>query len=273
MARENSMRQKIINFPASKYFDENYPLDAAEWVPACCTAIANQNREAALTCLELWDGTTVPHSLTNVLRAAIKHGFLLIVKKVVRRTPSPDMVPWRELIACAVSDCRSTALLQFLKIEFLSAPRKENNSRELWRRVTKDVARTALPAAVGKGNCLVARICLRLSPLLALDSSAIIKCKTSPDMLWIIMAKLFEVSEGTTVWAITTREESLRRLDAVVSVKNQSARSPTTRAMAQLLIKHALVTFSPFGMVARGSCEFVLSLKEKYGVGGEMQFH
>lgn len=240
------------------------PWDSAEWVPACCAAIAKQDRETALTCLELWDGTTVPHSPVKVLLTALKHEFMSIAKKILRRVPSPR-IPWKQLITCAVADCRSTAVLQFLKSEFLLARHDEHNSRKLWRRSTEDIAPLILTNAAAKKDCFVMRMCLRLSPLLTLASSVIIKHNTSPDMLWLIMSKLFEVSKGTSVQAIATREVSLRHLDAV-AFSRQNERSPTTRAMARIFIKRALVTFPPSSMVARGSRDFILSLKNKYGV-------
>lgn len=250
------------------YLNAKYPWDPTGWALACCAAITNKDRETAMTCLEMWDGLTDSGCLTDVLLAAMFHGFLLIAKKIIRRRPYRDVVLWHKLIACAAADCRSTAMLHFLEIEFL---RKENNSLEFWRRTTKDVADITLHTVADHGDCLAVRICLRINPVFALRPSVIVRHATSPNLLWMLTSRLFEASEGTTALAVATREECLQHLETIASTA--SLRSPTTRAMARTLIRRALATFPPLAFKTCNSPEFVRSLRKKYSGGGEMEFH
>lgn len=238
------------------------PPNPTEWADTCCTAIKTQNREAALTCLELWDQSASlvlwdrqipPIGTTNVLLTAMRHGFPLMVKKIIRRMPLPDMVPWRKLIECAVSNCHSTAMLQFLEIEFLSAPNNMGNLRVRWHMAIEEVTGTMIPIAVERGDCLAVRIYLRLSPSQTFNASVIIGYKTSPDLLWVVMSQQFKVSKGDGVWSINAREEALQCL-AAVATSQHLRHPPITRAMARAFIN-------------RGSRELALSHAKKAGTG------
>lgn len=265
--------------PGDAYLNEKYPWDPTGWVTACCAAIEDQDRETALTCLELWDGVT---GSLNVLLAGMKYGFLLIVKKIIRHVlglpyvkhAMPYAVPWEELIECAVLTCRSIAVLKFIETEFLSDSHDGRDPRLIWCQAIEDFARITITDAVEKGDRWLAATCLELSPSLALDPSLIVAYRPPADLLWVIMSKIFNESKGRSFSALKMRQKSLRNLETI-TLFNKCRKlnaNPTSRAMARIFIKRGLESFPSSGGLSPDAYEFIIYLRKKYGAGDEMKF-
>lgn len=266
---------------ADGYLNAKFPWNPTNWVTACCAAIEVQDRETALTCLELWDGADDPCGPLNVSLTAMKHGQFIIVKKILRRAQKMRrgkyvisyVVRWRELIKCAVLTCRSTAALKFIETEFLLNGYNGSNPGKSWRSAIESFAKLTVRDAVERGDRWLVATCLGLSPSLAPDSSVIVVYQPPPDVLWVIMSRLFDASEGQSLLALEKRKKDLRNLHTIASRNNYHSLTvnPPTRAMARILIKRGLESFPSFAPLKPNAYDFILDLKKKYSAGGEME--